>query len=140
LTLQAVVVVALQNAALRDENARLKGKPPRPDVKPSGMAEKAQSRGAGKPTAKSKKPGRGSKRSRLTIDADRHLQPAGLPTGSRFKGYQDHVVQELVIQARTVRYRRERWLTPARRTLTADLPAHVQGHYGGDLRRLIVAL
>ncbi|WP_200343744.1 IS66 family transposase [Rhodovibrio sodomensis] len=128
------------NAALRDENARLKGKPPRPDVKPSGMAEKAQSRGASKAKAKSKKPGRGSKRSRLRIDEDRHLQPADLPNGSRFKGYQDHLVQELVIRARTVRYRRERWLTPNGRTVTAELPGHVQGHYGGDLRRLIVTL
>jgi hypothetical protein len=138
--LERVNALERENAALRDENARLKGKPPRPDVKPSGMAEKAQSRGASKAKAKGKKPGRGRKRSRLTIDEDRHLQPEGLPNGSRFKGYQDHVVQELVIRSRTVRYRRERWLTPDGRTLTAPLPGHVQGHYGGDLRRLIVTL
>lgn len=138
--LERVNALERENAALRDEIARLKGKPPRPDVKPSGMADKAQSRGASKAKAKSKKSGRGSKRSRLTIDEDRHLQPAGLPNGSRFKGYQDHVIQELVIRARTVRYRRERWLTPDGRTVTAELPGHVQGHYGGDLRRLIVTL
>jgi hypothetical protein len=138
--LERVNALERENAALRDEVALLKGKPPRPDVKPSGMAEKAQSRGALKAKPKAKKPGRGSKRSQLRIDEDRHLRPAGLPSGSRFKGYQDHVVQELVIRARTVRYRRERWLTPDGRTLMADLPGDVQGHYGGDLRRLIVAL
>ena len=91
--LERVNVLERENAALRDENARLKGKP-RPDVKPSGMAEKAESRGASKAKAKTKKPGRGSKRSRLSIDEDRHLQPADLSSGSRFKGYQDRVVQE----------------------------------------------
>jgi hypothetical protein len=41
--LERVDALGRENAALRDENAGLKGKPPRPDVKPSGMADKAQS-------------------------------------------------------------------------------------------------
>ena len=39
--LERVNALERENAALRDEVARLKGKRPRPDVKPSGMAEKA---------------------------------------------------------------------------------------------------
>jgi hypothetical protein len=36
----------------------------------------------------------------------------GASDGSQFKGYEPYQVQELVLSARVVRYRRERLLTP----------------------------
>lgn len=134
--LQEVAELKRENAALRDENARLKGKPPRPDIKPSGMAQEAgKARGKGKARR-----GRGSKRSRLEIDEDRVVKPAHVPKGARFKGYEDYVVQDLEVRARTIRYRRERWETSDGRTITADLPAGTSGHYGAELQRLVLSL
>jgi len=126
---QEVAELKRENAALRDENARLKGKPPRPDVKPSRMAEKAGSGGksSGKSKGHDKSRRRGSKRSRLTIDEDRHLRPDGIPDNARFKGYEDYVVQDLEVRPRNIRYRRERWELPDGTTLTADLPAVTRG-------------
>ena len=33
------------------------------------------------------------------------------PSGARFKGYEDFLVQDRKLEARVIRYRRERWLT-----------------------------
>ena len=139
---QEIAELRRQMAEMRDEIARLKGKPPRPDVKPSSTADKTAGAGARAATGstKRKKRGRGSKRSRLEVDAERFLEPAHVPEGARFKGYEDYVVQDLEVRRRTIRYRRERWETPDGRTITAELPAGTAGHYGGELRRLILSL
>jgi hypothetical protein len=64
---------------------------------------------------------------------------ASVPTGSRFKGYQDSIVQDLLPAPRVIRYRRERWLTADGRTITAPLPAGIVGGFGPALRRFVLA-
>lgn len=135
--LERVAVLEQENAALREEIARLKGLKGRPRLAPSGMAAQAASR-AEKPAPRGKRR-RGRKNARMRIDAEQVL-PVAAPPGSRFKGYEDYIVQDLVLRARTIRYRRERWVTPDGRTLVAPLPAGVRGHFGPELRRFVLAL
>ena len=95
-----------ENQALRDEVARLKGLPPRPPLRPSGM-EQATQPGAADKDAKRSKPPRGVKRDRDAVTAERVLKVA-VPAGSRFKGYEDILVRDLRLSAEVIRYRRER--------------------------------
>jgi Transposase IS66 family len=120
-------------AELRAEVAMLKGVKGRPEVKPSGM-EKGTEPGPAET-------GRGAKArkvGRLTIHEDR-VVPAEVPVGSRFKGYEDFLVQDLVLRPHVIRLRRERWLTPDGRTVTAPMPAGIVGHFGPELRRFVLA-
>jgi hypothetical protein len=130
-------IVELQRmvAALRDEIARLKGGPGRPNLKPSGMERGTEPAGS---SGKRKRP-RGSTRSKLTIDEERTVTVVAPPRGSRFKGYASFVVQDLVIRARVVNFRRERWQTADGEVMTAPLPAGIDGHFGPELRRFVLA-
>ena len=44
-----------------------------------------------------------------------------------------------MLRPHVVRVRRERWLTPDGRTVTAPMPAGVVGHFGPALRRFVLA-
>jgi hypothetical protein len=72
---------------------------------------------------------RGAKRDRDAVTAE-VLVKAAPPSGSRFKGYQDILVRELVISTEVVRYRRERWATASGETVLAALPAGIVGGLG----------
>jgi len=121
-----------ENAALKEENARLKGLKGRPKLKPSGM-EKATSG----TKAKSKRKTKRAKR-RTPVLNEEHKLSVGAPAGSRFKGYDDFVVQNLRIEGQVIRYRRERWVTPEGKLIVAPLPAGLRGHFGPELVRFIL--
>src|SRR5215210_2615821 len=90
-----------ENRALRDEVARLKALPARPPTRPtpSGM-ERASERGQ----AKTGKRRRGPVHERGVIAREVVLK-AAVPAGSRFKGYEDVVVRDLVLDPVVTRYR-----------------------------------
>jgi hypothetical protein len=126
-------------ATLRDEIARLKGGPGRPNVKenvkPSGM-EKASEAKPSEPSGE--RPGRSSTRAKVIVNEERTLK-ADAPPGSRFKGYAGFLVQDLVIRAHVIDFRRECWQTLDGKTVKAPLPAGVDGHFGHELRRFVLA-
>jgi Transposase IS66 family len=122
-------------AEQRAEIARLKGLKGPPSIKPSGMEQTTSAKlGSGGV----KRRGRGGKKLRREMIEDR-IVTAAVPAGSRFKGYEDYVIQDLVVRAVAIRFRRERWLTPDGGTIVAPLPAGIDGHFGPELRRFVLA-
>jgi hypothetical protein len=120
-----------QIQALRDEIAVLKKQKPKPTIRPSKLTE-----------GKKKKRRRKRKRQQREVRPPERtvtVEAKGVPEGSRFKGYDDFSVQELVIKAETTRYRRERWLTPEGKLVVGELPPEAaSGHFGPTLRSFVL--
>ena len=140
----ALTKLKVEHQAVRDELARLKNLPPRPPQKPSGM-DKATDRGvsggagAKSPAGDKSSRRRGSQLDKLTIDATVVVR-AKAPAGSRHKGYEEIVVQDLNLSPQVTLYCRERWETPEGERIIAALDPGIVGGYGPNLHRFVLAL
>jgi hypothetical protein len=92
----ANVALKAENQALRDEVARLKGLPPRPPSRPSGMEQATGGAGPGEGGSKRLHRRRGAKRDRDAVTAEVVVK-AVPPPGSRFKGYQEVLLQSSLL-------------------------------------------
>jgi hypothetical protein len=77
-------------------------------------------------------------RDRLAVTCEVRLK-AAIPPGSRFRGYEDVLVQDLKISVAVTRYRRERWETATGERIVAPLPPGIIGGFGPEVRRFIAA-
>lgn len=134
------IIGHLQNRIqeLEDEILRLKGLKTRPIIAPSPLETPPRPpRDPGQ-----KRPGSAKrlKTAQLTITDEVVVPLADPPPGSTFKGYEDFVVQDLLIRPRVIRYRRERWQTSDGQNLVAGLPADVRpdSHFGPNLICFII--
>src|SRR6516225_951522 len=139
----ALTKLKAEHRAVKDELSRLKKLPPRPPQKPSGMDKATDRDGSdgGAKNAEGEKSSRrrGSQLDKLTI-GETVIVRAKAPAGSRHKGYEEIVVQDLSLSPQVTLYRRERWETPEGETIIAELDAGIVGGYGPNLHRLILAL
>ena len=141
LVLQLLEMIQLQSEQiqnLRDEIARLKGQKPKPDIKPSKLEKNSEQKSKDK---NEKRPGSKKRRKtkNLQIHDEKTIEPVDIPAGSRFKGYQDYVVQDIKFEAHNIRYRLERWQGPEGEYIIAKLPEEIMGsHFGTTLRSFIL--
>jgi hypothetical protein len=153
----------LQN--LSDEINRLKGEQGKPTIKANkkkdgdisseserkeaeANADRAAENGNGEennPADGKKKRQRESKLAKIKIDREQlcPLDKTGLPDDLEFKGYEDVMIQDLIIKTDNVNYRREVYYSPSqRKSYRGELPVEVrdQGEYGPGIRALIPIL
>lgn len=124
------------NQQSRDEIAILKGLKPRPEIKPSlleATKPKAVPPEDGKRPGSAKRP----KTAELHIHHEVPLHPVDLPAGATFHGYEEYVVQELIIKNENTCYRRARYNLPGGGSVLAPFPKGVLpvegGHFGPNL-------
>jgi hypothetical protein len=118
---------------LEQEILRLKRLPARPDIAPSDL--EAPTRPPPQPGQKRPGSAKRAKTQALLITHEVLVPLPDVPADATFKGYEDFVVQELLIRPQITRYRRERWLFPDGSQRLADLPAEVLpgSHFGPEL-------
>jgi transposase len=117
---------------LRDENARLKGEKPAPRFK-ANVAPPAQK--APPVHRRDVAPGAGR---HVEVDEVRTLDADDLPDDARFLGYREVVVQDIVFERHTVRYRLKRYYSPSeQRFFEAPSPCDGSG-YGASLRAFVL--
>ncbi len=141
LVLQLLAVIeqqAEQIQQLKDEIARLKNHPPRPDIKPSSLEKKKKRESR---SSRRKRPGskKRSKTAELKIHKTRPIEPKKIPAGSEFRYYQDFVVQDIIIEPHNTRFRLKVYQTPDGGYVRGELPAYLNGkHFGPTLIRFIL--
>ncbi len=131
--------------ALKTEVAKLKKLPPKPKIRasklpkdddndnPTGHSGNKKSN-SGNGTGKSRK-----RKKKLNIHKTTIIKPDNLPEQSRFLGYQDYFVQELLFKPFNTRYRLARYQTPDGDTCIGKLTFDTHtGHFGHTLQSYIV--
>jgi len=118
---------------LEDEIARLKGLKSRPAIAPSRLETPPRR----PPEPGQTRPGsaKRSKTAQLIITHEVVVPVRDVPPAATFKGYEDFIVQDLILRPQVTRFRRERWQTADGQSLVAALPDHVVpgSHFGPDL-------
>ncbi|KAF5414038.1 MAG: hypothetical protein C5S38_05235 [Candidatus Methanophagaceae archaeon] len=134
-----------ENQKLRDAINLLKGEQAKPDTKPSRKKpnEDISSEEERKSQKTSKKKKSKAKKHKIKIDrievckVDQNI----LPADAEFKGYQDVVVQEIIIKMDNVKYKKEIYYSPSQnKTYMGKLPPEVKGEFGPGVKSLVCTL
>jgi hypothetical protein len=129
-----------ENQRLRDEINRLKGEQGKPKIKANKPSTDLSSQ---KERRESKPRNMRSKQDQIPIDREVVLlvDRESLPADAIFKGYEDVVVQDLVIQTDNVQFRKEKYYSPSqKRTYLAPLPAGYHGQFGPGVKAWVLDL
>ena len=127
---------------LRDENNRLKGEQGKPKINPNVAnppADHSSEKERHKPHQRSK----GSKNANIQIDREQvvKVDQANLPADAEFKGYEDVVVQDILLRTDNVRFRKEKYYAVStRKTYLAELPRGYAGQFGPGIKTLTLAM
>lgn len=123
---------------LRDEIAVLKGQSPRPKITPSHLTKPTPRSTPSNP--KRSGPDPGATTAAFLTPREVRLPFPDRPAGAVSNGYEEYLVQELVLEAKATRYLRERILLPDGSTRLAPLPEDVLPglHFGPGLLGFIL--
>lgn len=131
-----------ENQQLKDENNRLKGEQGKPDIKANkkGLTNNHSSE---KERKIPKKHGKGSKNETIKIDREEIVKypQDKLPADAEFKGYQEVIIQDIILETDNVLFRKEKYYSPsAGKTYLAELPCGYEGEFGPGIKALLISL
>jgi len=134
----------VENQQLRDENNRLKGEQGKPNIrKQTKLNQDISSEKERRKNNKKNKKAKKKKKNRLIANRVEILRidKNQLPEDAIFKGYKSSFVQDIIIQAENVEFKKSTYYSPSlNKTFMAPLPAGYSGEFGPRLRQLVISL
>ncbi|MBO1055521.1 MAG: transposase [Dolichospermum sp. JUN01] len=131
-----------ENQQLKDENNRLKGEQGKPDIK-ANKKEFINNQSSEKERKIPKKHSKGSKNETIKIDREEILEypQDKLPPDAEFKGYQEVIIQDIILSTDNVLFRKEKYYSPSEgKTYLAELPCGYEGEFGPGIKALVISL
>lgn len=132
-----------ENQRLRDEINRLKGEQGKPKIKANTPKAPPTNHSSEKERHKSRQRHKRDKKAEIKIDREQvvKMDPEVLPADAEFKGYEDVVVQDILLKTDNVRFRKEKYYAASTgKTYLAELPRGYEGQYGPGVRALVATL
>ncbi len=132
-----------ENQRLKDENNRLKGEQGKPDIKANKPKELKENYSSEKERKIPKKHIKSSKNALIKIDREKIIEcpQAELPFDAEFKGYEEVIVQDILLQTDNVLFRKQKYYSPSQnKTYLAPLPSGYDGEFGPGIKALVMSL
>ncbi len=125
---------------LRDEVNRLQGEQGKPDVKGKTRKTRAQPHSSERERREPRERQQRSKKAQVHVGRETVLRvdQETLPEDAEFKGYEEVIVQDLVVKTDNVRFKKEKYYAVSTgKTYLATLPPGYQGQFGPGLKALV---
>ena len=126
-----------ENQRLKDENNRPKGEQSKPEVKAKGPKESNKNYSSETERKAPKKQIKSSKNALLKVDREKIIKypQAELPFDSEFKGDQEVIVQDILLQTDNVLFQKQKYYSPSQgKTYLASLPSGYDGEFGPGVK------
>lgn len=132
-----------ENQRLKDENNRLKGEQGKPEVKANGAKKLKENYSSEKERKAPKKHIKSSKNALVKVDRSKILEypEAELPFDAEFKGYEEVIVQDILLKTDNVLFRKQKYYSPSeKKTYVSPLPSGYDGEFGPGVKSLVMSL
>jgi len=133
----------VENQRLRDEVNRLKGEQGKPKIKANTPKAAPSNHSSEKERRKPRQWHKRSKRAEIEINREQVVKVNRdvLPADAEFKGYEDVVVQDILLKTDNVRFRKEKYYAAStQKSYLAELPQGYEGQFGPGVKALVPAL
>jgi hypothetical protein len=132
-----------ENQRLRDEVNRLKGEQGKPKIKGNTAKPPPSDHSSEKERHKPRQRHTRSKKATIQIHREQvvEVDRAKLPEDAEFKGYEDVVVQDILLKCDNVCYHKQKYYAASTGQIyLAQLPQGYDGQFGPGIKALILAL